>query len=119
MYEVDFYKDRRGRQPVKELLQELREESHNSKDARIQYEKILTHIRALENFGTRLGEPMIKHIDGVLWEMRPLSHRVLFFHWQAKKFVLLHHFVKKTQKTPMREIEQARNNMRDFLERNK
>lgn len=118
MFDVEFYEDKHGRQPVKEVLIELRDRARNSKDARIQYEKILSHIRALENYGTRVGEPKVKHIDGALWELRPLAHRVFFFHWQDGKFVLLHHFIKKSQKTPVREIEQARSNMRDFLERN-
>ena len=33
------------------------------------------------------------------------------------EFVLLHHFIKKTQKTPLRELEQARLKLNDFLER--
>jgi Phage-related protein len=118
MFEVEFYEDRQGRQPVKELLIELRGKALTSKDAKIQYEKILTHIRALEAYGTRLGEPRVKHIDGSLWELRPLSHRILFFHWREGKFILLHHFIKKTQKTPPKEIKQAMRNLQDFLERN-
>lgn len=117
MFAIEFYEDKRGRQPVKEMLLELRDNARGSKDARIQYKKILTHIRALENYGTRVGEPTVKHIDGNLWELRPLAHRVLFFHWHTDTFVLLHHFIKKTQKTPVKEIEQARSRMRDFLER--
>ena len=69
MFEVEFYEDKRGVQPVKEALIELRDKAQTSKDARIQYQKILAHIRALEAFGTRIGEPQVKHIDGncVLW----------------------------------------------------
>ena len=118
MFEVVFYEDVRGRQPVKDMLFKLRDKARTSKDARIQYEKILVHIRALESYGTRIGEPRVKHLGGDLWELRPLSHRVLFFHWRDRTFVLLHHFIKKTQKTPAKEIELAKNNMRDFLERN-
>jgi len=33
-------------------------------------------------------------------------------------FILLHHFIKKTHKTPPGEIEQATRNLKDFLERN-
>jgi phage-related protein len=33
------------------------------------------------------------------------------------KFVLLHHFMKKTQKTPPREIEQAERELKDFVAR--
>ncbi len=118
MFEVDFYENRQGRQPVRELLIELRDKAPTNKDAKIQYEKILTYIRALEIYGTRLGEPQVRHIDGSLWELRPLSHRILFFHWREGKFVLLHHFIKKTKKTPDKEIRQAKRNLRDFLERN-
>jgi phage-related protein len=103
---------------VKEVLLELRNKAATSKDARIQYHQILTHIRALEAYGTRIGEPKVKHIDGSLWELRPLAHRILFFYWRDNKFTLLHHFIKKTQKTPPKEIEQAKKYMKDYLERN-
>lgn len=79
----------------------------------------MTHIKALETYGIRIGEPQVKHLDGNLWELRPLSHRIIFFYWKDNKFILLHHFVKKTQKTPQREIEQAAKNLKDFLERSK
>jgi phage-related protein len=79
---VDFYEDRHGKQPVKELLIELRDKAAASKDARIQYQKILSHILALETYGKRFGEPQVKHIDGSLWELRPLAHRILFFYWR-------------------------------------
>ena len=117
MYEVEFYEDKNGSQPVKEVLIELRDKAQTSKDARIQYQKILTYLRALETYGTRIGEPQVKHLDGNLWELRPLAHRIIFFYWRHNKFVLLHHFIKKTQKTPVKEIEQASRNLKDFLER--
>lgn len=117
MYEVEYYEDRHGRRPVEEMMNDLRDRARNSKDARIQYEKILAHIRTLESFGTRIGEPQVKHIEGDLWELRPLSRRILFFYWREGKFILLHHFVKKTQKTPSREIERAERNLKDHLER--
>lgn len=118
MFEVEFYEDRKGYQPVKEALLKLKEQAQTNKDYRIQYQKILTHIRALEVYGTRIGEPHVKHLDGNLWELRPLSHRIIFFYWKENTFILLHHFIKKTQKTPRREIEQATKNLKDFLNRN-
>lgn len=48
MYEVEFYEDKNGSQPVKEVLIELRDKARTSKDARIQYQKILnTGVRNL------------------------------------------------------------------------
>jgi len=96
MFEVHFYEDKQGNQPIKNLLNDLRDKAKSSKDARIQYEKILTYIRSLQKHGTRIGEPTVKHITGDIWELRPLSHRVLFFYWKDNKFILLHHFIKKT-----------------------
>jgi phage-related protein len=115
VFEVDFYEDRHGNQSVKEVLIELRDRATTSKDARIQYQKILTHIRALETYGTRIGEPQVKHIDGSLWELRPIAHRILFFYWRDNK---LRHFINKAKKTPPKEIEQAKQRMKDYLERN-
>jgi phage-related protein len=107
MFEVEFYEDKRGNQPVRDVLTELRDKAVTSKNARIQYQN-----------GTRIGEPQVKHIDGNLWELCPLSHRIFFFYWKDNKYILLHHFIKKTQRTPPQEIEKARQNMRDYLERN-
>ena len=118
MFEVHFYEDKQGEQPVRKLLNSLRDKSHTSKDARIQYEKILTYIRSLRKHGTRVGEPVVKHIGGGIWELRPLSHRILFFYWKDNKFILLHHFIKKTNKTPPNEIKHAERNMADHKERN-
>jgi phage-related protein len=118
LFEVDFYEDAKGIQPVKEVLLELRDKARTSKDARIQYEKMLVCIRALESYGTRAGEPYVKHIEEEIWELRPLPRRVLFFYWRDNKYILLHHFVKKTRKTPVREIDRAKRNQKDFIERN-
>ena len=46
-----------------------------------------------------IGEPFIKHLEGDIWELRPLRDRILFAAWLDDGFILLHHFVKKTQKT--------------------
>jgi len=118
LFNVEFYEDRQGRQPVKEVLLELRDSAQTSKDMRIQYEKMLVCIKALETYGIKIGEPYVKHIVDDIWELRPLSRRILFFYWRDKKFILLHHFVKKTRKTPLQEIDRARRNKKDFIERN-
>jgi len=64
MFEVHFYEDKQGEQPIRKILNNLRDKAHTSKDARIQYEKILTYIRSLQKHGTRVGEPVVKHISG-------------------------------------------------------
>ena len=59
--------------------------------------KIFSYVRALEEYGTRIGKPVVKHIDGNLWELRPLSNRIFFFYWKDNKFVLVHYYIKKVR----------------------
>ncbi len=115
MYSVRFYKDKDGNEPLKEYLKELG--AKTDKNSRINYNKIRDYIKMLTEYGTRAGEPYVKHISGDIWELRPLSNRILFFGYDGRQFILLSHFVKKTQKTPKREIEQAKRLMADYVER--
>lgn len=115
MYEVTIYADKKGRSPVRDFVVEL--SSKNDKDSRIRLNKIRDYVKALKEHGAILGEPYMKKISGKLWELRPLSDRILFAAWTGKGYVLLSHFVKKTQKTPPAEIEKAERLLKDFLER--
>ncbi|KIR01634.1 Phage-related protein [Lachnospiraceae bacterium TWA4] len=115
MYKVNFYKDKDGKEPIKEYIEDL--SKRKDKDSRIKFNKIREYIKILQQYGTRVGEPYVKHLDGEIWELRPLRDRILFAAWTGDGFVLLHQFVKKTQKTPPREIERAKKNLNDYEER--
>ncbi len=117
MYKINFYQDTQGRQPIKEYIETLRAAADSSKDSRIKLKKIFEYLEILSLTGTRAGIPYVKHIQDDLWELRPLRDRIFFFCWQGDQIILLHHFVKQTQRTPRREIEQARRNQQDFMER--
>ena len=89
-----------------------------SKDARIRYSKIIEYIGQLQTYGVAASKPAIERITNTdLWELRPNRDRILFAYWKDNTFVLLSHFIKKTQKTPLREIRQAERIFKDFIER--
>ena len=115
LHKIYFYKDRSGKRPVADYLEELAD--RKDKDSRIKLNKIRDYVKALSQYGTQLGEPYIKHVDGDIWELRPISNRILFAAWSNNSFILLHHFVKKTRKTPQREIDKAQRELEDFRER--
>lgn len=117
MFDIIFYKDKTGRSPIVDYLDELQEKAKTDKNARINREKILSYMAALAEYGTRIGKPIVKHIDGNLWELRPLANRIFFFYWKNNKFVMVHHYIKKSQKAPKKELEQARKNIKDYIER--
>lgn len=115
MFDIFFYKDHDGNQPVLDYMKELA--GKNGKDSRIKLNKIQDYIEILSQYGTSIGEPYMKHLDDNIWELRPLRDRILFVAWVNGSFVLLHHFMKKTQKTPKREIEKAKRELDDLKER--
>lgn len=117
MYEVIFYKDRKGKEPTLEFIQKLA--NKKDKDSRINANKIYDYIDFLSQVGMVVGEPYIKHLEGGIWELRPVRNRLLFAPWEGKSFIILHHFVKKTQKTPQKEIDQAKQNLADYRERSR
>ena len=119
LFEVEFYEDHTGAEPVKEFILELQVKARTSKADRVRVNKVLTYIKVLQNHGTRAGMPYIKHIDGDIWELRPFGDRIFFFYFKNNTFILLHHFLKKAQKTPQREIDHAKHNMMDHKERSK
>lgn len=116
MYEIIFYEDKDGKSQVYDFIRELT--SKKGKDARINANKVNDYIQSLATYGTYIGEPVCKHLDGEIWELRSLSNRILFAALVNGRFILLHQFPKKTQKTPKREIEQAKRELADYLERN-
>ena len=115
MFGVVFYKDRKGNEPVLEYMRSLNK--RNDKDSRIKLNKIRDYVIVLQRHGTKAGEPYVKHIDGEIWELRPLRDRILFAAWSKGQFVLLHCFLKKSRKTPKREIVHAKRNLQDLMER--
>ena len=116
MHPIYFYRNKDGKEPVLEYLRQLSMKS--GKDSRIKANKIQDYIEALSKMGTHLGLPYVKHIEDDLWELRPLRDRIFFVTWHEGSFVLLHHFMKKTQKTPFSEIQRAKDYRTDYLNRN-
>lgn len=100
MYEIEFYEDKNGKSEIADFIKELNIKAATSKECRINFNKIAAYMDMLEEFGTRVGEPVTKHLDGEIWELRPLKNRLLYAYYKDNKFILLHHFTKKHRKRP-------------------
>ena len=78
-------------------------------DMRARFVRIASLI---EEFGLeQVHQPHVKHLQGALWEMRLKGRdgisRALYVTATGRRVVVLRVFVKKTQKTPSREIALA------------
>ena len=89
----------------------------NSKTRHCQHKQVSLYIELLRQNGTRLNDNITKHLDDGIWELRPGNNRIFYFFSCGETFVLLHQFRKKTQKTPKREIERAKSEREDYLDR--
>ena len=99
---VAFYRTENGREPVREWLLSLDDE-----DRKI----VGDDLKTLE-YGWPIGMPLCRPITSQqgLWEVRSdLKDRIarVFFCIAHRKLVLLHGFIKKTQKIPNHELRIA------------
>lgn len=105
-----FYATSAGRRPVREWLLEL------SKDDRRSIGKDIQRVE----FGWPIGMPHCRPLGNGLWEVRSdlSSNRIprIIFCIAGGEMVLLHGFVKKTQKTPALDWELARKRKQEIEE---
>lgn len=70
------------------------------------------------DFGPNLGMPHTRSMDKGLFEMRLKAAegiaRVFFFARKGQRIAMLHQYVKKTQRTPAKEIKVARRRMKEM-----
>ena len=79
--------------------------------------KVLRAVTHLQMYGQDLGRDRARHLRGKIWELREDRYRILYFTFVRNVFVILRVFVKKTQKTPERELAIAERRMVDYLTR--
>ena len=99
--QVVFFRIESGNEPVREWLKSLSQE-----DKRIIGEDIKT-----VQFGWPLGMPVVRNIGPGFWEVRSrLVDRIarILFTVEAGKMVRLHGFIKKSEKTPLDDLNLAR-----------
>lgn len=109
---LEFYIDEREGSPVEEFLNFLDLKTK----ARFRWSMEQLRIRNVQ-----AREPLVRHLEGDLWELREESrtniYRVIYFFFTGKRIVFLHGFQKKSQKTPNREFEIAKQRYHMFLAR--
>lgn len=123
MLEVIYYHDADGHCEILDWLDDLDRRACTNKDCRVQFKQIMGCINLLETDDmnlNKMGDKASK-IREDLWELRPGNNRI-FFAFLLKgtnKVILLHHFRKKGQKTPEKEIKRASSNLADYRQRYK
>ena len=111
-FEIIFYEKEDGTMPAQDFLDSL--------DEKMRAKMILT-VDMLQKNGNRLREPYSKPLDDGIMELRAVVgtniSRVLYFFVVGQKVILTNGFIKKTQKTPKKEITLAKKYREDYIAR--
>ncbi|MCE9546071.1 MAG: type II toxin-antitoxin system RelE/ParE family toxin [Planctomycetia bacterium] len=104
---VAFYRTDSGNEPVREWLKNL-----NRDDRKCIGEDIKT-----AQFGWPVGMPLIRKLEPGLWEVRSrirLGIARVMFTVEGPTMILLHGFVKKARKSPLKELSTARKRLAEL-----
>lgn len=111
MTTVNYYRDT-NHQYISEFLDKLNHQ---------QQSKVIRIISTIEKYGLDSVNPHLRKVlNTPLWEIRILGKdniRILYISLVKSEIVLLHGFIKKTQKTPSKEIQIALNRLNHYLEK--
>lgn len=105
--EVDFYSEANGNEPVRKWLKSLEKETRS----------IIGKDICTVQEGWPLGMPLIRNLGSGLWEVRstiPNGIARIIFVMREGSMILLHGFIKKTQKTPPQDIEIAKSRSKNL-----
>ena len=76
-------------------------------------------MKLLSEYGLTLGIPHIKPLENKIYELRVKTkdkgYRLLYFAYVNRTFIFTHGFIKKTQKTPRKDIDKAIKRMNEFI----
>ena len=113
-WKVVYYISANGENPVSDFLDTLEQSSQS---------KILRILHNIQEYGLDSVIPHIKKLTGTpFWEIRILgrnSIRVIYVVPAKFQVLVLHGFKKKTQKTPLKELEIATRRYNEYVLRKK
>jgi phage-related protein len=108
-WRVEFFEEEDGSQPVMDYINS----GHSDKDIAV----IINVLSSLQARGPDIqGTNMDDRIKGPIRELRKDRHRILYAQ-VGNTFVLLTAFIKKTQKTPIEQIDLAEKSLKKYQQK--
>lgn len=113
-FTVEFYLSARGRSPVQEFLDQLKESDPGD------FAAVVAGLTKLKNRAYH-RPPLSKAIGGGLFELRhvgKLNTRVLWFFVKGRRIIAVHGIRNKGQSIAAQDLSVAHERMRDWTSRN-
>ncbi len=107
---VNYWRKPSGKAPAEDYIDDI-----ENKDERAE---ILSTLKGVQEYGTDAVGVEFRQIEGKLWELKIKTHgnqhRIFYVVLRGSEMVLLHAYLKKTQKAPAKEIETAKQRMKQL-----
>ena len=109
---IRYWRNPSGKAPVERYIDDV-----DNKEERA---KILSTLNGIQHYGTDAIGVDFKQIEGKLWELKIRiygnQHRIFYVVLRGNEMVLLHAYLKKTPRAPVREIKIAKQRMKQLKE---
>lgn len=110
-FSINYWHNPSGKAPVEKYL-----DSIDNKEERAE---LLSILKGIQENGTDAIGVEFRHIEGKLWELKIKTHgnqhRIFYIVLKGNEMILLHAYLKKSQKAPLKEIKIARQRMKQLL----
>jgi phage-related protein len=112
IFHINYWRNLSGKAPVEKYIDEI-----DNKEERAE---LLSALKVIQEYGTDTIGVEFRQIEGKLWELKIRihgnQHRIFYVVLKGNEMVLLHAYLKKTPKTPVKEIQTAKQRMKQLME---
>jgi len=109
---VNYWRNPAGKVPVEKYIDEINNKGEKA--------ELLSALKGIQEYGTDAVGVEFRQIEGKLWELKIRTHgsqhRIFYVVIKGNEMLLLHAYLKKTPKAPLREIETAKQRMKQLME---
>mgnify|MGYP003394457237 CR=1 FL=1 len=108
---VNYWRNPSGKAPVEKYIDFIQNREERA--------EILSILNGIQENGMDAIGVEFRHIEGKLWELKmricSRQHRIFYVMLKGSNIVLLHAYLKKTQKAPLKEVAVARQRMKTII----
>ena len=108
---IKYWRNPTGRAPVETYVDII-----DSKEERAE---LLSVLKGIQENGTNAIGVEFRQIEGKLWELKMRihrnQHRIFYVVLKGNEMVLLHGYLKKSQKAPLKEIQAAKQRLKTII----
>ena len=112
LFHINYWRNPSGKAPVEKYIDDISNKQERA--------ELFSTLQGIQEHGTDAVGVDFRQIEGKLWELKIRAqgnqHRIFYAVLRGNEMILLHAYLKKTAKAPLREIEPARQRLKQLME---